>query len=112
MRPISPGPNPGKDPGEDWRFEKGRWLKAIKGEGMRLKVNGMEVKTFKKVLAWLSYGARIQNAVFTGWWMSWGQERVRLTRDLVEKLIERDAVKRLDDGTARYGAIYVGRARA
>lgn len=72
----------------------------------------MEIKTVKQALSWLSSGARIHNAVFSGWWLSWGQERVRIHKDLVQKLIDKDAVKRLDDGTARYGAIYVGRAIA
>lgn len=72
----------------------------------------MEIKTFKQALGWLGFGARIHNAVFTGWWLSWGQERVKISKDLVQKLIEKDAVRRLDGGTARYGAIYVGRAVA
>lgn len=72
----------------------------------------MDIKTFKQALSWLSFGARIHNAVFTGWWLSWGQERVRISKGLVQKLIEKDAVRRLDDGTSRYGAIYVGRALA
>lgn len=72
----------------------------------------MEIKTFKQALAWLSSGARIHNAVFSGWWLSWGQERVRIPKGLVQKLVEKDAVRRLDNGTARYGAIYVGRAVA
>lgn len=68
------------------------------------------IESFREILSWLRAGARIHNTTFGGWRLCWGQEVYRVPASLVAKLVERDAVERLDGGTARYGARYVGRS--
>lgn len=68
------------------------------------------IDTFREALRWLRFGARIHNTTFSGWRLCWGQEEFRISGAMVETLVERDAVRRLDDGTTRYGARYAGRS--
>jgi len=68
------------------------------------------VGTYREALRWLRFGARIHGTTFNGWRLLWGQEVFRIPGAVVDALVSKDAVKRLDDGSARYGARYAGRS--
>lgn len=70
-----------------------------------------KIKSFREAIGWLSLGAVIFSGSFSGYWLTWGQEKYRIPKALLKRLIEKDSVQRTDGGTSHYGARYVGRSK-
>lgn len=69
-----------------------------------------KITSFREAISWLAAGAVIFSGSFSGYWLTWGQEKYRVPKTLLERLIKLDAVRRTDGGASHYGARYVGRS--